>query len=276
MAQGGTGLGLAISRRQVEVMGGELLLESTKGKGSRFYFEISLPPAEGQLTPETKPVHREVKSLAPGFQVKALVVDDNQQNRDVLSQLLRGIGCDVRLAMSALEAFDQIEEAVPDIIFMDIRMPEMNGSDATRKIIADHGPDKIKVVAITASVLDHERAGHMAAGFHGFLSKPFRFAEVCESLGRLLGTEFEYADDGPAKGDSRVQVEPSVVTLPTEAWQALKTAADRYSLTGMKRAIDSLEETDTTNADVAAFLRQLMNEGDMDRVSEFLEKVKKS
>ena len=276
MEQGGTGLGLAISRRQVELMGGDLQLESTKGKGSRFYFEIPLPPAEGQLTQDTTCEHREVKHLVPGSQVKALVVDDNQQNRDVLSQLLQGIGCDVQLAMNAFDAFDQLQETIPDIIFMDIRMPRMNGADATRKIISEHGPDKIKIVAITASVLEHERAGHMAAGFHGFLSKPFRFSDVCDSLGRLLGAEFEYAEDEPTKGDVRLQVDPSTVTLPAETWKALKTAADRYSLTGMKRAMESLDSNGGTNGEVAAFLRQLINEGDMDRVSEFLEGVKKA
>ncbi|HAV64783.1 MAG TPA: hypothetical protein DCY13_20745, partial [Verrucomicrobiales bacterium] len=173
--QGGTGLGLAITRRQVELMGGEVKLESTEGKGSRFHFEIPLPPAKGQVIRDTQQDTREVRRLAASHHVNVLVVDDNQQNRDVLSQLLRSIGCDVRQATSAFDAFDRVEEAAPDLIFMDIRMPGMNGAEATRRIIADYGPDRIKIVAITASVLEHEKAGHMAAGFHGFLSKPFRF-----------------------------------------------------------------------------------------------------
>src|SRR5262249_10990010 len=80
LKKGGTGLGLAITRRQVELMGGEVKLESTLGKGSRFYFEIPLPPAEGQLESVEAEETREVVRLAPGSQVNALVVDDNQNN----------------------------------------------------------------------------------------------------------------------------------------------------------------------------------------------------
>jgi len=276
VAQGGTGLGLAITRRQVELMGGEVKLESTLGKGSRFYFEIPLPPAEGHVVREERQVQREVVRLASGFHVDALVVDDNQQNRDVLSQLLRGIGCEVRLAESAFEAFDQVREKRPEIIFMDIRMPGMNGAEATRKIIAEHGADKIKVVAITASVLEHEKAGHMAAGFHSFLSKPFRFPDVCDLLKEYLEVEFEYADDERVTNGSTVDVNPCEVTLPKDVWQELKDAADRFSVTRLEKALAPLEEDEGgANKPVAAYLRQLINEGDLDRVSEFLDQVKK-
>ena len=157
-------------------MGGEVKRQSALGQGSRFHFTIPLPPARGELKAQDAPEQREVVRLSPGSRVNVLVVDDNANNRDVLSQLLAGIGCRVRRAESAMEAFDRVQEERPDLIFMDIRMPGMNGADATRRIIAEHGKDAIKVVAITASVLEHERAGHMAAGFHTFLSKPFRFA----------------------------------------------------------------------------------------------------
>ncbi len=269
--QGGTGLGLAITRRQVELMGGEIQLESNLGKGSRFHFELSLPPAKGSLTQKHQTEAREVRHLATGSKVNALVVDDNQQNREVLSQLLRGIGCEVRIANNAFEAFDKVGEATPDLIFMDIRMPGMNGADATRKIISEHGPDRIKIVAITASVLEHERAGHMAAGFHGFLSKPFRFPEVCETLKQLLDIEFEYLEETPTTQTATHALDPADLSLSSERWQALKDAADRYSLTGLKRAIDPLDTGDESDQQLATYLRQLINEGDLDRVSEFLD-----
>lgn len=109
MKKGGTGLGLALTRRQVELMGGEVKLESTLGKGSRFYFEIELPPAQGRLETLEAKETRDVVRLAAGSRVNALVVDDNQNNRDVLSKLLLGIGCRVRLAENAAEAFDRVK-----------------------------------------------------------------------------------------------------------------------------------------------------------------------
>jgi signal transduction histidine kinase/ligand-binding sensor domain-containing protein/DNA-binding NarL/FixJ family response regulator len=275
LKKGGTGLGLAITRRQVELMGGEVKLESTLGKGSRFYFEIPLPPAEKQLGSLEAKETREVVRLAPGSQVNALVVDDNQNNRDVLSELLTGIGCRVRLAEGAPEAFERVKEQMPDIIFMDVRMPGMNGAEATRRIIAEYGTDRIKIVAITASVLEHEKAGHMKSGFHCFLSKPFRFPEVCASLKELLGVDFDYADE-PA-GDASVpeELDPTAYSIPREAWKLLKEAADRYSLTALKKAIEPLDANGESGRKAADALKRLIHAGELDRVSEFLEHVKR-
>ena len=274
LKKGGTGLGLAITRRQVELMGGEVKLESTLGKGSRFSFEIPLPPAQGQLEIHKATEAREVVRLAPGSHVNALVVDDNQNNRDVLSQLLLGIGCQVRLAQSALEAFERMKEEQPDIIFMDIRMPGMNGAEATRKIIAEHGPDKIKIVAITASVLEHEKAGHMKSGFHSFLSKPFRFPDVCASLRQFLQVDFEYEDEPAGKAAAAEELDASKCSIPLAVWESLKEAADRYSLTGLKKAMEPLENNGESARQAADYLKRLIHEGDLDRVSAFLEQVK--
>jgi PAS domain S-box-containing protein len=270
---GGTGLGLAITRRQVELMGGEVQLESTPGKGSRFYFEISLPPAKGEVVVETRDEAREVLGLASGSKVHALVVDDNRNNRDVLSQLLLGIGCQVELAESAFAAFDSIQQNAPDIIFMDIRMPGMNGAEATRKIIAEHGPDKIKIVAITASVLEHEKAGHMAAGFHSFLSKPFRFEDVCESLKQHVGACFDYADDPDESVATVAELDPTTVSIPKGIHQSMSEAADRFSATRVEAAISELESKEGDGSNVAEYLRAFVQSGDLEAVTAFLEKV---
>jgi CheY-like chemotaxis protein len=275
LKKGGTGLGLAITRRQVELMGGEVKLESTLGKGSRFYFEIELPPARGRLEALDAKETREVVRLAAGSHVNALVVDDNQNNRDVLSQLLVGIGCRVRLAENASEAFDRVKEEVPDIIFMDVRMPKMNGAEATRRIIAEHGPDKIKIVAITASVLEHEKAGHMKAGFHSFLAKPFRFPEVCASRKQFLKVGFEYADDPAGESAALGELDAAQCSIPLAVWETLKEAADRYSLTGLKKAMEPLENNGDSARKAAEYLKRLIHAGDLDRVSAFLEQVKR-
>jgi CheY-like chemotaxis protein len=188
--------------------------------------------------------------------------------------LLRGIGCQVRLAENASEAFDRVKEDLPDIIFMDVRRPKMNGAEATRRIIAEHGPDKIKIVAITASVLEHEKAGHMKAGFHSFLAKPFRFPEVCASLKQFLKVEFEYADDPAGEAAAAEEMDASRCSIPLAVWETLKEAADRYSLTGLKKAMEPLENNGDAARKAAECLKRLIHAGDLDRVSAFLEEVK--
>src|SRR5262249_23615561 len=108
MKKGGTGLGLAITKRQVELMGGQIGVESTVGQGSRFYFEIPLAPAQGEIAVQSEKDIREVIGLAAGCVVRTLVVDDVRQNREVLSQLLTGIGCEVTLADGGSAALEQL------------------------------------------------------------------------------------------------------------------------------------------------------------------------
>ncbi len=276
LKRGGTGLGLAITRRQVELMGGEVRLESALGRGSRFYFELELSSAEGQFVAPMAADSREILRLSGDCRVDALVVDDIEENRDVLCQLLLGVGCRVRQVGSASEAFDRVRERVPDIIFMDVRMPVVNGADAARRLIAEHGPDRIKIVAISASVLEHERVGHMSAGFHGFLSKPFRFPDVCACLKQLLDVEFEYGQAPPSVPGPLAASDPVAPALPRAVWEALKEAADRYSRTGLKRALEPLEAGDEQQRRAADYLRGLLESGDFERIGGFLEQMGRS
>jgi CheY-like chemotaxis protein len=151
----------------------------------------------------------------------------------------------------------------------------MNGADATRKIISDYGPDRIRIVAITASVLEHEKAGHMAAGFHGFLSKPFRFPDVCASLKQLLNVDFDYADEPAGAAGAGEAIDASKCSIPRGAWESLKEAADRYSLTGLKKALEPLENhSEAAVRKAVDYIKRLVHEGDLDQVSALLEQIK--
>ena len=141
--EGGTGLGLAIARRLLELMGGQLELDSTAGTGSRFYFALSLPPAKGEVIDSADAHWSQVSHLAPGYRVRALVADDVVENRDVLSSLLADIGVEVILAENGREALEKTQAGATDIVFLDIRMPEMDGREAAQQIRLKLGNDTL-------------------------------------------------------------------------------------------------------------------------------------
>lgn len=195
ITKGGTGLGLAISIHQVELMGGRIGVESEPGKGSRFFFEIPLVPAQNAIASTANIESREIRGLADGHSVKALVVDDIRQNREVLSQLLEGVGCHVIAVDSGLQTLESVRAEMPDVVFLDIRMPEIDGIEVAKRIFEEYGRGKTKLLAISASVLTREQRDYMETGFDAFLGKPFRIEEVCACLQKLLTVEFDYADD---------------------------------------------------------------------------------
>ena len=163
--KGGTGLGLAICKKQLELMGTDLLLKSEFNEGSHFYFTLVLPPAKNEI----KEHHQKIKnviSLAPNFKVKALVIDDVKENREVLSKLFWGIGVDIVEAVNGKESVEKTKEYHPDIVFMDMRMPVMRGEEAIKPILEEFGNEKIKIVAITASAFDRRRVFYLEMRCH--------------------------------------------------------------------------------------------------------------
>ena len=190
-AKGGTGLGLAITRRHIELMGGSLSLESTPGEGSCFRFELELPPAEGDLIAKREQ-NGGLCRLAESYRVRALVVDDVEDNREVLSGLLERAGVEVTMANSGAEALQRIAEQIPDIVFMDVRMPVMDGLTAVRLLRERWPAEEIVCVAITASGLLRQRSFYLDAGFDDFIGKPFLFDKVCDCMVRHLNVEFEH------------------------------------------------------------------------------------
>ena len=195
----GSGLGLAISRRFVQRMGGDLEVTSRLGEGSLFRFELPAERAdEAAARAEGRP--RRVKRLAGGQPTyRVLVADDTDGSRLLLAELLRKVGFEVREARDGREAVALFTDWRPHLVWMDMRMPTMDGCEATRRIKASPGGEETAVLALTASTFGNERKRALAAGCREFVRKPFRESEIFEAMARQLGVRYLY--EAPSNSD---------------------------------------------------------------------------
>jgi PAS domain S-box-containing protein len=191
-AAGGTGLGLTISQRLVRSMGGELQVESEPGHGSRFWFDLPLHEAAVQAPapPDAEADQALDVRLAPGVEMTALVVDDSSVNRRILASLIESAGARVITAAGGLEAVDLARQHRPDVILMDLRMEDIDGFEATRRIHAIPETASVPVLAVTASPFEELKEAARAAGCVDFLPKPMRAARLFETLERHVGVTF--------------------------------------------------------------------------------------
>jgi PAS domain S-box-containing protein len=191
---GGTGLGLTISHRLVRSMGGELKVESTPGRGSRFYFELPLVEAEETVAPAAPDADAGMLTsdarLAPGEHLTALVADDSSVNRRILASLLESAGVRVITAAGGVEAVELARTHRPDVVLMDLRMSDLNGFEATRRLARDEATASIPVIAVSASAWDEVREAAREAGCVDFLPKPVRADVLFARLQRYTRVRF--------------------------------------------------------------------------------------
>src|SRR5690606_16689459 len=190
-AAGGTGLGLTISDRLIARMGGRLQVESALGAGSRFWFDLPLVsgrlPAGADRRDELPPLDAR---LAPGQTLTALVVDDSAANRRILASLLESAGVSVWTASGGLEALELARARRPHVIYMDLKMNDVDGYEATRRLARDPETSSIPVIAVTASALGDVRQAARDAGCVDYLSKPVRAQLLFATLQTHLGARF--------------------------------------------------------------------------------------
>ncbi|HET9025164.1 MAG TPA: ATP-binding protein [Burkholderiaceae bacterium] len=196
---GGTGLGLTISDHLITKMGGSLKVDSVLGAGSRFWFTLPLVAAPADAINEATDLALPPLDarLAPGQALTALVVDDSTANRRILASLLESAGAQVTTATGGREAIQLARAYQPQIIFMDLKMPDLGGLEATRELTKDPTTSAIPVIAVTASALGDARTAARAAGCVDYLSKPIRAQELFGMLRLHLGVQF-VGGDAPA------------------------------------------------------------------------------
>jgi PAS domain S-box-containing protein len=241
-AAGGTGLGLTISRHLLDIMGAELNVESTVGTGSRFFFTLPLVAVGDEVSDHADgrpPLHAR---LAPGQQVTALVVDDNTVSRRILASLLESAGLQVITATGGLEAIALAKEHQPDVVFMDVKMADLDGFSATRRLAADASTKHIPVIAVTASTLGDTRTAAREAGCVAYLPKPVRAEALFASLATHLMLTFEW-DTAPEAPQDAVALDTRHAPLAARLRDAVAIGAvtDLHALAG---ALTSGDERD--------------------------------
>lgn len=193
-AAGGTGLGLAISHKLVHAMGGELGVRSTYLEGSTFFFDIPLMAAEAATLPEDEAPPLGSR-LAPGSHLTALVADDSSVNRRILASLLESAGVQVITAGGGIEAVELAIRYRPNVILMDLRMDDLDGLSATRRILSEPETASIPVIMVTASAFRDARHESLEAGCVDFVIKPIRAQHLFQKLERHAKVKFVDASE---------------------------------------------------------------------------------
>lgn len=274
-SQEGTGLGLPISRNFVELMGGKMTVTSAVGVGTIFAFDTLISVIEAREI-EGKKTAVQVICLAPNQpKYRILIVDDKPSNNLLLLKLLSPLGFEIEEASNGQEAVEIWNDWEPHLILMDMRMPVMDGYEATKQIKGTVKGQATAIIAVTASVLEEERAVVSSAGCDDFIRKPFRESDIFDALHKHIGVNFIYdepvSNNVLTKVDIQAALSPSALAdLPAELLADLLAASTLCDMTQIDSCIEQIRELDRSVAEALAFLA---NDFDYARIVSLVEKL---
>lgn len=243
----GTGLGLAISRQFVQLMGGSLTVRSGLGKGSVFRAEFPVELADESEIQKSKPEHGLIVGLEPGqADYRILIVEDQPDNQRLLKNLLESVGLQVKVAENGQEGIELFQSWSPHFIWMDKRMPIMDGIESMQRIRKLNGGQAVKIVALTASAFNEQQQEMLDAGMDDFVRKPYCFDEIYDCMAKHLGIKYRYyTDTAENKADKLSELSADrLAQLPAALRQALRNQLELLDEKDIATTIQKITQID--------------------------------
>ncbi|NJO16490.1 MAG: transporter substrate-binding domain-containing protein [Thioploca sp.] len=249
----GTGLGLPITRHYIRLMGGDIQVISEINEGSVFKFHLPITLADKSQI-KTPINYQRVMKLAPGQMIpRILVVEDNQESRLLLKKFLLEAGFKVQEAINGEEAIQVFQQWHPDLIWMDMRMPVMDGYTATQRIKALPSGKKTIIIALTASAFETQRQEIFASGCDDFVRKPYRDNKIFELMAKYLNIKYLYENETrleelvyPNHIEAKLIVNPdSLALIPQPLQQQFRQALQELDIDAIFSVINHIGEHNT-------------------------------
>ncbi len=242
----GTGLGLSLSRQFVQLMGGGIKLESTVGKGTLFRIDLPLNEVTEADIIQSKQVEKgDIIGLEPGQpDYRILIVEDKLENQLLLTKLMESVGFQVKVAENGEQGIQLFQSWHPHFIWMDRRMPVMDGLEATRQIRKLPGGKDVKIVAVTASAFIEQRSESIDAGMDDFVRKPYRFNEIYECMSKQLGVRYIYDGMPEPEQATTANMSEMLSVLPEELRYDLMEALESLETNRIAQVIQQIEPYD--------------------------------
>jgi len=263
--RGGTGLGLVISEKHAKLLDGTLKLVPDTGVGAHFVLQIPLPGCKSKSKSEPVVVNS-ISNLVLLRPLKALVIDDNEENREILVEILRGIGFKTQAGSSGTQAVELANMEVPDLILMDYRMPELNGGDAC-KIIKKRYHSRVKIIIVSASVYDQNDLFYTKYEADSLLLKPLIYKDLCREIVKLFpGQAFYDGDSAKVDANTATSIDGNI-SLNETSRQLLKDIEELAEIGLLSDLEEKLKILNDLHKEIAGPLISLLNDFNLDEVA---------
>ncbi|MEW8229552.1 MAG: YfiR/HmsC family protein [Candidatus Thiodiazotropha endolucinida] len=267
----GTGLGLAISKSLVQLMKGRITFESILNKGTTFLLALPVTEAEAFANETHEKLMPKVTGLIDEEQEwRIMIVEDDAENSILLATLLTQTGFQVREVINGQQALTLFESWQPHLIWMDMRMPVMDGYEATRKIRRMTGGSDVKIIALTASAFKEQRQKILDSGCDEVVQKPYRVDEIFEAMAHFLDLNYRYEDSTHLQKSQlhSISIKENIIKLPPELQQQLQESASLLDGDQLKVILKQVEEYDQQ---LAGTLTELARNFRFDQILESFE-----